>query len=243
MNCRRHHLHAAVTFVVKPARGYAFLNVGYAGFIGSVTGMNERQISLGEMGGRGRFLWDGVPMATLMRRALEECGTLEEVKALWRENPRTCHYYYVFADGKHRRAVGVAATPDNLEFINPGEDHELLGRGIDDAVVLSAGSRLKLLRQRILEQHGKIDAAAAIRLMDRPVAMSSNLHNALMVPEDDEVWIAHAGADRPAATMRYVRYSLRPLLAGLPASRKIEVRDSIDKLRDDSPTAQAMLGN
>ncbi len=60
-------------------------------------------------------------MATLMRRGLEECDSLAEVKALWQNNPRTCEYYYVFADGEDRSAVGVAATPEKLQFVAPGE--------------------------------------------------------------------------------------------------------------------------
>lgn len=81
-------------------------------------------------------------MATLMRRALEECTTLDQVKKLWAESPRTCEYYYVFADGKDRAAVGVSATPEEIQFVAPGEAHPLLGEGIRDAVVLSAGTRL-----------------------------------------------------------------------------------------------------
>ena len=87
---------SATTFIVAVDGKIPFANVGYAGFIGSVTGMNSEAISLGEMGGHGEGQWDGVPMATLMRRALEECSTLEEVKELWTTSPRTCEYFYVF---------------------------------------------------------------------------------------------------------------------------------------------------
>ena len=74
---------AATTFIVAVDGQIPFANVGYGGFIGSVSGMNAAAISLGEMGGRGEGQWDGVPMATLMRRALEECDTLDEVQHLW----------------------------------------------------------------------------------------------------------------------------------------------------------------
>jgi isopenicillin-N N-acyltransferase like protein len=43
----------AVVFVCQPEGRNAFVNVGYAGFIGSVTGMNAKGVSFGEMGGRG----------------------------------------------------------------------------------------------------------------------------------------------------------------------------------------------
>ncbi len=208
---------SAAVFAVAPEGRLPFVSVGYAGFTGSVSGMNAAGVSLGEMGGGGEGRWDGVPMATLMRRACEECRTLDEVLALWRESPRTCEYYYVFADAKGRRAVGVAATPEAVEVVQLGEAHPRLGPGIPDAVALSSGSRLDCLRERISERHGGIDTAAAMRLMDRPVAASSNLHNVLFVPERLELHVAHASHDAVAAERPSVRLSLADLLAAVPA--------------------------
>ena len=210
---------AATTFIVAPNDMIPFANVGYAGFIGSVSGMNAQKISLGEMGGRGEGAWDGVPMATLMRRGLEECSSLAEVKALWQNNPRTCEYYYVFADGEDRSAVGVAATPEKLQFVAPGEGHELLGDGIEDAVVLSAGSRLEELRKRVKSGYGAIDVQAAQGLMCRPVAMQSNLHNVLFVPEDGVLYIANADHKHPAAERPYVKLDLNELLSTMPQDK------------------------
>lgn len=206
--------HVNTVFVMQPEDRLAFVNVGYAGFIGSVTGMNDQQISLGEMGGAGLGDWDGVPMATLMRRALEECRTLDEVQQLWTESPRTCEYFYVWADGKTRQAVGVAATPEKIEFIHPGQTHPLLGEGIRDALLLSRGERLDALCERVEGQHGQIDVQAALGLMARPVAMKSNLHNVLFVPEDLELFVAHADSRRRAYDRPYVRMNLGELLAG-----------------------------
>lgn len=214
---------ACATLIVASEGQIPFANVGYAGFIGSVSGMNAEAISVGEMGGRGEGLWDGAPMATLMRRALEECDSLDEVKRLWSESPRTCEYYYVFADGRRRQAVGVAATPDSIEFIGPGEGHERLGSGIPDAVVLSAGNRLETLRARVLAAHGSIDEVAARELMSRPVAMSSNLHNVLFVPEDGILWVANADHKQPAADRPYVRIDLGALLDEIRGERSAAI--------------------
>ncbi len=242
---------AATTFIVAPTGQIPFANVGYAGFIGSVSGMNAEQISLGEMGGRGEGEWDGVPMATLMRRALEECSSLEQVKQLWRSSPRTCEYYYVFADGEDRSAVGVAATPDTLQFIPPGTGHPLLGEGIPDSVVLSADERLLELRRRVTEGHGQIDIAAACQLMSRPVAMESNLHNVLFVPEDGLLYVANATHRQPAAERPYVRLDLRELLNEISAEQvvapkltttsKFMAEDSIDFGNEPSDDARDCL--
>lgn len=207
---------AATTFIVRPQGQFAFANVGYAAFIGSVSGMNAEGISLGEMGGRGEGQWDGAPMATLMRRAMEECDTLAEVKELWTNSPRTCEYYYVFADGKTNEAVGVAATPEMIEFIEPGQSHERLGEGIKDTVVLSAGSRLEELRRRVTEKHGQFDTELSQWLMSRPVAMESNLHNVLFVPADGVLYVANASHSKPAAEMPYMKVDLKKMLSEIP---------------------------
>jgi hypothetical protein len=206
---------AATTFIVKVDGKIPFANVGYAGFIGSVSGMNARAISLGEMGGRGEGQWDGAPMATLMRRALEECDTLDEVMNLWKNSPRTCEYYYVFADGKTNRAVGVSALPESIEFVLPGQTHPRLGEGIEDVVVLSSGSRLQKLRERVEEKHGQLDAELGKWLMSRPVAMKSNLHNVLFVPADGVLYVANADHKSPAAERPYVRLDLTALLKSM----------------------------
>jgi hypothetical protein len=132
-------------------------NVGYAGFVGSVSGMNAEKISLGEMGGRGEGQWDGAPMATLMRRALEECDTLAEVQQLWTDSPRTCEYYYVFADGETNEAVGVSGLlPQSIESgAIQGQGHERLGEGIPDTVwrtVRRQSARMTELRKRVTDK-------------------------------------------------------------------------------------------
>lgn len=208
-----------VLMVAKPDGKIPFLNVTYAGFIGSVTGMNAEKVSLGEMGGRGLGKWKGVPMAVLMRWALQDAKTLDEAIAIFRDNPRTCEYYYVVADGKTGKAVGMEAGADKFSTIAMGESHQLLPHAIKDAVVLSAGDRYELLAKRVQESHGKIDAGKAIRLMDRPVAMGSNLHNVLFESSTSRFWVAHAGKDgSPAATQPYRGFVFSELLTHVAPS-------------------------
>jgi hypothetical protein len=206
----------AVVFIIKPEQGYAFANIGYAGFIGSVSGMNEHQVAFGEMGGRGEGDWDGMPMAFLMREGLEKAKTLQEALAIFRDTPRTCEYYYVISDGKIPDARGLSTTPSRFELIKPNQFHELLPHPMEDAVLMSAGSRYEKLAERVGENYGKIDVKKAIELMDRPVAMKSNLHNVLFVPQSLEFWVANAAAHTPACNETYSRYSLSDLLTRLP---------------------------
>ena len=202
----------AVVMVMQPDRGHAWVNVSYAGFVGSVTAMNEKHIAIGEMGGRGEGNWDGKPMAQLLREVMEKASTIEEAVDIMRKGPRTCEYYYVISDGTSKRAVGIAATPEKFETVWAGESHPKLPRAFKDAVLMSAGDRYTTLADRVQANHGKFDAGSARDLMTRPVSMNSNIHCALFAPDTLDFWVANADSKNVASHTRYTHYNLGELL-------------------------------
>lgn len=207
----------AVLIVAEPEGGLPFVNVTYAGFIGSVTGMNARHVSIGEMGGGGIGHWEGTPMACLVREVLEKAEDLDQALAVFRDRPRTCQYFYVIADGKTNRAVGLEASWDRFDVVQPGQSHPLLPTAVRDAALLSVGDRYRELVRRVQAGHGSFTAESALRLMDRPVAMKSNLHNVLFEPKSTRFWVAHAGPQgQPAAERPYVSFTLKELRARRP---------------------------
>jgi isopenicillin-N N-acyltransferase-like protein len=204
--------HAVLT-VAEPRNKIPFVNVTYAGFVGSVTGMNAERVSIGEMGGRGMGHWEGVPMAFLVRMVLEEADTLERGIAIFHDNPRTCEYYFVLADGKTGKAVGLEACWNVFGVIGMGETHPLLPHAIKDGVLLSAGDRYKALVERVEKGLGTFDAESARHLMDRPVAMKSNLHSVLFETTTTRFWVANASkAGKPASEQPYHAFRLSDLL-------------------------------
>ncbi len=202
----------ALVCIFQPEGSNGFANIGYAGFIGSVSGMNDQQVAIGEMGGRGEGDWDGMPMAFLIREGLERAKSLDEVLEIFRDTPRTCEYFYVISDGKIADARGLATSSSRFEIVEPNKSHPLLPHAIEDAVLLSAGDRYENLAKRVKENYGKIDEQKAIHLMDRPVAMKSNLHDVLFIPQSLEFWVANAGAHTPACNEPYYHYNLKQLL-------------------------------
>jgi hypothetical protein len=202
----------AVVIVHQPEYGHAWVNISYGGFVGSVTAMNERHISIGEMGGRGEGQWDGKPMAQLVREVMEKASSLDQAIEIMRRGPRTCEYYYVIADGLKRTAVGIAATPSSFEVVCPGEAHPRLPRPIKDAVLMSAGERYEELARRVQAAFGRIDDAVARAFMERPVAMKSNIHSVLFAPDTLDFWVANADSRNVASHCRYTRYNLKELL-------------------------------
>lgn len=241
----------AVLMMVEPDGLNAFINVGYAGAMGSVTGMNEKQITIGEMGGGGQGHWDGLPMNLLIRDALERASTLTEALSIYSDAPRTCEYYYVISDAKIPDARGVYATPKQIHFVKPGENYGMfdvplppqgdsggnrtlikgfelvqspvqtliksadgkkmgfLNTPPEDCVIISGEDRYKTFTERLLEQYGKVDEKIMQKMIERPVSMKGNLHNAIFHPSTLEVWVANAGSDgEPACNQPYYHYQL-----------------------------------
>jgi hypothetical protein len=193
--------------------------------------MNEKHISIGEMGGGGYGKWDGKPMAQLVRDVMEKASTLDEAVEIMRKGPRTCEYYYVVSDGRTKQAVGIAATPDSFQVIKPGESDPRLPHGIPDAVLLSAGDRYEELARRVQANYGKLDAQGAMALMTRPVCMPSNIHSVLFAPDTLEFWVANADAKNPASHTRFTHYDLNDLLKpeGTAGGTMIDTRSGVPK--------------
>ncbi len=218
----KHLQKTAVLQVVEPDGKIPYMNVSYAGFIGTVTGMNLEKIALGEIGGLGYGKWDGIPMAFLLREILENAASLDEVKDILENSPRTCEYYYVFSDGKTKDSLGVYATPTQLQYILPSEAYEDIPTGElreqpSHCLLLTGQPRPpekhSTLVERILENYGKIDVPILMKIIKRPIAHQSNLHNAIFQPSVLKVWIAHAGPnDEPACDQPYHAWDLKLLL-------------------------------
>lgn len=219
----------AVVMVFEPTDRNAWVSVGYAGQASTVTAMNDKGLSMGEMGGRGEGYLDGMPMSFMMREVVERFTTTKEALDWMRDTPRTCEYYYVLTDSKTKTMAGVASyakklaeekgVPDFL-VIEPGESYEQLPQAIEDAVLMSAGDRYDRLAQRIKEGHGKFDMESSWKALGKGVAMGSNLHTVLFAPETLDFWVANAGPEgQPAFTQPTAKLNLKTLLAQEPATQ------------------------
>ncbi len=202
---------AAAVQVFLPEGKNKWMSLGYAGFIGTVTAMNEKGLAIGEMGGRGEGDWDGIPMTLLLRDVMERASTVEEGLQILREARRTCEYYYVLSD-KSRNIAGVHADARQITILLPGKQDSRLPFVPEDTVLVSGPGRAEALSQRLQEHYGRIDVPTMIEIIKRPVAMSSNLHNAVFAAETLDMWFADAGKHTPACDERYAHCNLGELI-------------------------------
>jgi hypothetical protein len=100
-----------VVFIVHPAGKRAFLSAGWAGFVGVLTGVNDQQLSIAQIGAKTRKVtFRGEPMVFLMRRVLEEAGDLEAASSLIFQARRTIGANYLLAQANAHYAIVMETT-------------------------------------------------------------------------------------------------------------------------------------
>jgi len=148
----------AVVFVVRPAGKHAFVNVGWAGFTGVLTGVNDAQLSLGQIGAETvEATFRGEPMAFVMRRLLEEADDVEEAADLVARARRTVGVNYVLADAKAKRGIVLETTSHHLarfEADDPAERRVPYARPMRGAVFRADTAMDPSIRDRQVASRG-----------------------------------------------------------------------------------------
>lgn len=115
----------AAVIIQRPAGKHAFANLGYAGFIGVLSGVNDAGISIGEVGAETvDQTYRGMPMAFVLRKILEDADNLDDVRRLMETTPRTRGYNYVFADAEAKQVMAVEATRSHVAVFGPDDPKE-----------------------------------------------------------------------------------------------------------------------
>ena len=113
----------SVVMVVQPDSGNAWVNIGFAGLAGSLTAMNDKQLTIGTVARAGRVIKPGKPVAQLIREVMENADTLDDAVELLRRAPRTGTFFYMISDAKSKRAVCIFSAHNKFETIGSGEAH------------------------------------------------------------------------------------------------------------------------
>ncbi len=203
---------SAQVHVFIPDGFNAWISIGFAGFNGTVTAMNAKGLAIGEIGGRGEGNWDGLPMSYLLRRIMEECDTVEEARKMIEETPLTCEYYYVISDKSGNMLAVESRAGETPTFLGPGESNPLLLKAFQDVCWITAPARQQALCGRLDEYYGRIDAETMRKIILRPVAMASNLHDAVFLPKSLDVYFSCADDLHPACDCQYHRVNLNEII-------------------------------
>ena len=209
--------------VYKPDSAKAFVNVGWLGFIGVVSGMNADQIAVSEIGenfGPEHETLQGEPMPFVLRDVLEQAGTVEQGIDIIKNARRTSSYLFAIGSGKQKYGRALKTAKDIFEVY----DDTTLPKPVphlENIVYFSMGcdwerttpDKFTVKTYNYLKAHwGQIDENVAKDLMH--TVGTGDLHAVVYKPSTLDLWVANAGIDRtPAYNRDYVHLNLKDALA------------------------------
>jgi len=110
-------------------RENTFLNLGWSGWLASITGVNDKKLSIHEIGVAypddtyGPETFAGIPFGYLLRDILQFDKTRAEANKRYQTANRTCHLILGVGDGKEKR---MNAVQYGWKVANIVEDHNLI---------------------------------------------------------------------------------------------------------------------
>jgi hypothetical protein len=203
MNIQKHPL----IVVYVPDEGGIFANIGYAGVIGSFSGINKEQLAISEIGddrSTDAITYKGIPFTFLLRDILQFDKSLDEATGRIKNARRTTRLLYGVGDGKLGELRGFRTsstsfstyTPKNLEPVTSTH------KRIDDIVYWGMTWDYPKydgpLLDKLLEHYGKINAEVTINDII-PSVKTGDLQAVVYDLTDMKIWVANAGADNESA--------------------------------------------
>ena len=123
----------AVVTIYEPQEGHTFCSVGWAGFVGVMTGINSQGVVVSEASfpAYGQRT-EGLPLPFQLRLVLEQAAGVQSAENLMRSLPRTVTGNVLVADGGDASAVrAFEFSADRFEVFteaDPREDHTYVVR-------------------------------------------------------------------------------------------------------------------
>lgn len=195
--------------VYRPDRGVPFVNVGWLGHCGLVTGMNVAGIAMSEIGDdwdQATDSFDGRPLNFVMRDAVQFGRTLDQAVRLVSEGTRTTSLLYCLSSGKERKMAALQTSHTQCRVYSPEKLPFPTKPGL---VYLSMGADSKWNRKVgnwLLNAYGKIDVPTAQRLMKE--LRTGNLHAVVFRPAALDLWVANASETEKAHDRPYLHFDL-----------------------------------
>jgi hypothetical protein len=189
-------------WVSQPEGSVPFVNIGWIGFLGAVSGMNAEGITLGEMGYKDppNETLRGKPMPFLLRDILGGARNLADVRSIIQGSPGTNSFAFLMTDGKSGEAELYVRDRNRFEVKKPGV--EVVDRDMTIPAInnVSYGGHYEDRMAEVLSEHrGRITPELLMEKVIPDIAMKSNFQNVVYDPVRLRFWVNNAAGPKARA--------------------------------------------
>ncbi len=194
--------HHPAIVVHVPDEGIPFANIGYAGMIGAISGINAEGIALSEIGDsydKANDTFDGMPFPYMLRDILQFDDSLASAIDRVRRTPRTTSLMYALGDGGFGevRSLQTSRTLCNVfddATLEPlTETHPRIPDVVYHGMSWDVPEYDRPLHDKLVEHYGRINAQVTIEDI-LPSVGTGDLQAVVYDLTALRVWVANAKA-------------------------------------------------
>jgi isopenicillin-N N-acyltransferase-like protein len=189
--------------VYVPQQGHPFANIGWAGIVGSVTGISSVPLAISEIGDdydKANDSFDGIPFPFLLRDILQFDEDLDAAIARVKNARRTSSLMYAIGDGRKGRvnALQTSRTLCNVFTWDNLEPNVQTHPRLEDVVYWGMSWNVPKYDQALHDQlkvhYGNINAVTVIENI-LPTVRTGNLQATVYDLTAMKIWTANARAE------------------------------------------------
>lgn len=111
---------------VNPSSGYKFMSITWGGFVGVVSGMNEKGLTVTINAAKTTIpSGSATPVSLVAREILQYAGNIEQAIAISKKRTMFVSESFLVGSAYDGKAVVIEKTPDSLDIYDPNEQYIL----------------------------------------------------------------------------------------------------------------------
>lgn len=217
MKVGAHNFPAVVMYL--PTQGIPHVIPSFAGIIGAHTGMNMKGIALAEMGDAAEaeapYQVHAPHFTIFFRTMLYDADSLTHALKIFKEQPMTKRYHFVFGDGQNEvRAVKIRAhSPESVDkrlaIWADNDPKDEFAPNVTPCLVYNDEGRGAF--PRVKQSYGKLDGEKMVELANQIPIKGSNVINIVYDATALRAWVSYAKGNTEAYLRPYVYIDLKKI--------------------------------
>ena len=241
----------------NPTDGYKFMSVTWGGFIGVVSGMNEKGLTVTINAAKSDIPYgSATPVSLVAREILQYARNIQEALAIARKRKMFVSESFLIGSAQDGKAVIIEKTPDSIGLYDPGQNEIICANHFQSAALTDLKSNKIQIRQsasdyryhrlqELLDATGKNTVAQTVQILRNRGGMENTdiglgneksinqliaHHSIIFEPLKRRVWVSTS----PWQLGEFVCYDLDKVFLLRGMKKNQEIADSSLNLPADS---------
>ncbi|MFB0499292.1 isopenicillin-N N-acyltransferase-like protein [Mucilaginibacter sp. OAE612] len=249
--------HDKIVAFFNPSEGHKFMTITWGGFVGAVSGMNEKGLSVTINADKTNIpSGSATPVSLVAREILQYAQNIKEAIAIAKKRKMFVSESFLVASAEDNKAVVIEKTPDTLDVYDPRQNYIVcanhfqskgLAHSKENLVQLSnSASRYRYQRlMELLNAEGKNTVQKTVDILrDRQGLHGENIgmgnekalnqliahHSVVFEPQKLLVWVSTS----PWQLGEFVAYDLKKIFAMKGMQTDHEIMDTALTIKPDA---------